>query len=87
MSYSPWATRIHLVDKGNNKWRVVGDFHELNIVTVSDWYPISRLQDSTVNLYGRTIFTRLDLNRAFYQIPEDVSKTAIMTPFGLNELP
>lgn len=87
-SKSPWASPLHLVPKGTNGWRSVGDYRALNAVTKADRYPIPRLHDFTSNLAGCRIFSSLDLIKGYHQIPmadEDIQKTAIITPFGLFE--
>ncbi|XP_011879255.1 PREDICTED: uncharacterized protein LOC105568301, partial [Vollenhovia emeryi] len=87
-SSSPWASPIHLVRKGNGDWRLCGDYRRLNAVTIPDKYPIPYLHDFTSNLLGRSIFSSLDLFKAYHQIPmakADIPKTAVITPFGLFE--
>ncbi|CAE1249039.1 unnamed protein product [Acanthosepion pharaonis] len=69
-------------------WRPCGDFRRLNAQTVPDKYPIPHLQDFAITLQGASIFTKLDLRKAFHQIPvakDDIHKTAVTTPFGLFE--
>ena len=88
-SKSSWAAPLHMVPKPvPGEWRVCGDYRALNAVTVPDRYPIPYLQDFTAHLQGCRYFSKLDLARAFYQIPVeagDVHKTAVTTPFGLFE--
>ncbi len=85
-SQSPWASPLHMVPKSNGTWRPCGDYCRLNAVTVPDKYPLPNLQDLSSHLHGSTIFSKLDLEKGYYQVPmqkDDIPKTAIITPFGL----
>ncbi|CAL1683860.1 unnamed protein product [Lasius platythorax] len=87
-SSSQWASPLHLVSKSNGEWRPCGDFRKLNSTTVADKYPLPHIQDFTYHLAGCTVFSKIDLVKAYFQIPvaeEDRHKTAITTPFGLYE--
>lgn len=84
-SESPWASAIHLVSKSDSTFRVCGDYRPLNAVTVPDSYPPPFLQDFTHRISGSTIFSKLDLKKAYFHIPihqEDIQKTSIITPLG-----
>lgn len=87
-SSSSWASPLHCVLKKNGQWRFVGDYRALNQVTVPDRYPVPHIHDLLNAFQGKTVFTTLDLERAYHQIPVedcDVAKTAVITPFGLFE--
>ena len=85
-STSPWSSPLHIVKTKDGGWRPCGDYRRLNNITVPDRYPLPHIADFTSLITGSNIFSRLDLQKGYYQIPmasKDVSKTAILTPFGM----
>ncbi|CAK1581208.1 unnamed protein product [Parnassius mnemosyne] len=82
-SSSSWASPLHLALKKDSTWRPCGDYRALNARTILDRYFCQ-------NLAGSSIFSTIDLVKAYQQIPvntTDVCKTAIITPFVLFEFP
>ena len=77
-----------MVPKASEGWCACGDYGRLNNATVSDRYPVPHVQDFSSHLNGMSVFSKVGLVRGYHQIPvapEDIQKTAIITPFGLFE--
>ncbi|GFQ84909.1 transposon Ty3-G Gag-Pol polyprotein [Trichonephila clavata] len=88
-SKSNYASPLHMVPKkGTLDWRPVSDYRALNSQTLKDKYPIPCIPYFRAELHGSKVFSRIDLVKAYHQIPihpDDIYKTAICTPFGLFE--
>lgn len=64
-STSSWASPLLLVPKKDGTYRACGDYRRLNEVTRPDRYSLPHLHDFTSNLAGKTLFTKIDLVRAY----------------------
>ena len=81
-----WSSPLHLPSKPDGSLRPVGDYRLLNAKTVLDLYPLPNLRSFTDKIAGSTIFSKVDMAKAFHQIlidPRDRPKTCITTPWGL----
>ncbi|GFW88343.1 retrovirus-related Pol polyprotein from transposon 297 [Trichonephila clavipes] len=87
-SKSPWSSPFHVVPKSDSTVRPVGDYRQLNSVTEFDSYPMPYLNDFAHVLHGKRIFSKIDIFKAFHQIPIaecDIPKTAVTTPWENSE--
>ena len=77
-----------MVPKKDCSWRPCGNFRRLNLVTKPDRYPLPNMLDFPDRLSGCTVFSKIDLRKGYWQVPvhpDDIPKTAVITPFGLYE--
>jgi hypothetical protein len=82
---TPWSSPAFPVAKKGGRWRGVIDFRYLNENTLSDGYPLPRIEDILMKQAKNTVFSILDLKDAFHQIPmapECRGLTGTSTPRG-----
>lgn len=68
-SKSPWSSPCLLVTKADGTVRFCTDYRKLNDVTVSDSYPLPRIDDCIDTVGGASFVTKLDLLKGYWQIP------------------
>ena len=86
INFSEWAAPIVVVSKPNGSVRICGDFKALNQRIQVDQHPLPSLDDILQKLQGGTVFSKIDLADAYFQLAlDDDSKKfcVINTPFGL----
>jgi hypothetical protein len=87
-SYSQYASPAFLVPKPNGGHRMLVDYRLLNKKVVFDAFPMPTVEHAFADFTNAKIFSVLDLNSAYYQIPLSAKSrkaTAFCTPFGLFE--
>nr|CAD2195132.1 unnamed protein product [Meloidogyne enterolobii] len=88
-SMTPWANNLVLVQKGDGKLRPCVDFRPLNTITVTDPYPLPKMEEVIHKVSGKVWYSSLDLASGFWQIPLDKEssyKCGIITEWGLYEM-
>ena len=87
-STSPYASPIVMVKKKDGSNRVCVDFRKLNKITEVDPEPMTTAEDLFRRLSGKKYLSKIDLTKGYWKIPvapEDVHKTAFVTPDGQYE--
>ena len=80
-----WCAPIVAVQKPNGKVRLYIDFRKLNESVRREIFPLPTTDQLLAQLDGVTVFTKLDCNSGFHQIPlhpESQELTTFITPFG-----
>ena len=99
-SNAEWASPVILVPKPDGSLRFCVDYRKLNSITVRDSYPMPRMDECIDSLGSATIFSTLDCNSGYWQLPvaeKDQAKTTftchsgsfkfVRLPFGLRNAP
>ena len=82
---TPWCAGMVVVPKKTGAVRICVDFKPLDESVLREVHPIPRVDEALAQLAGATIFTELDANIGFWQIPlspESRPLTTFIMPFG-----
>ena len=82
-SSSPWSSPCLLVPKPDSTFRFCTDYRKINNITVSDSFPLPRIDDCVDTIGSACFVTKLDLLKGYWQVPltghaSDIS--AFVTP-------
>jgi hypothetical protein len=87
-SSSPWGCPALFMKKKDQSLRLCVDYRTLNVVNIKNKYPLPRIDILFDQLTGAKVFSKIDLCSGYHQIkirPEDITKTAFSTMYGLYE--
>lgn len=88
-----WCAGMVVVPKANGRVRICVDLTKLNVSVKRERHPLPAVDQTLAQLAGARLFTKLDANSGFWQIPLAPTSsllTTFITPFGryrFNRLP
>jgi hypothetical protein len=99
-SYSPWSSPCLLTVKSDGTFRFCTDFRKVNAVTVTDSFPLPRMDDLIDRVGPAKCITKLDLLKGYWQVPltqraseisafvtPDAFMQYTVMPFGVKNAP
>jgi hypothetical protein len=88
LSSSPWGCPELFVKKKDQSLRLYVDYRPLNVVTVTNKYPLLHIDILFDQLVDAKVFSKVNLHLGYHQIkihPEDVPKTTFSARYDLYE--
>ena len=97
---TPWCAGIVVVPKKSENIRIWVDLKLLNESVLREVHPLPRVDETLAQLSGAKVFTKLDANSGFWQIPLSKQSHLLTTfvtqmsrfcfsklPFGISSAP
>ena len=84
-SVSPWGAPMIFVKMKDGSWRLFIDYRQLNKMTITNQYPLPRVDDLFDQMKGATVFSKIYLRSGYHQLrirEEDIPKIAFKTRYG-----
>eukprot|EP00731_Ephydatia_muelleri_P004849 Em0002g1025a len=88
-----WCAGMVVVPKSNGTVRICVDLKPLNDNVLREIHPLPKVDETLAQLTGASVFSKLDANSGFWQVPlakESRPLTTFITPYGrywFNKLP
>lgn len=88
-----WCSGMIVAPKANGQIRICVDLTQLNKAVKREVHSMATVEENLAKLQGSQVFSKLDANSGFWQIPLDPSSrllTTFVTPYGrfcFNRLP
>ena len=82
---TPWCVGMVVVPKKYGTVKICVDLKPLNTAVLCEPHPMPKVDDTLAQLSEAKVFSKLDANSRFWQIPiEEKSRhlTTFITPFG-----